>query len=67
MMPPFPNVPTQQQIAADAASRTIAMLPLYPQLTQCPEIPAYKTVDLVIIALFVVAIIIVIYIIIKKK
>ena len=67
MLPPYPNVPTQEQIAADAASRTIAMLPPYPQPTQCPEIPAYQTVDLVIIALVVVAIIIGIYIIIKKK
>ena len=67
MMPPFPNVPTQEQIAADAASRTIAMMPPYPQPTQCPEIPAYQTVDLVVIILVVVAIIIGIYLIIKKK
>ena len=67
MMPPFPNVPTQEQIAADAASRTIAMLPPYPQPTQCPEIPAYQTIDLAVIVLVIVGIIIGIYIIIKKK
>ncbi len=67
MMPPFPNVPTQEQIAADAASRTIAMLPSYPECNPCPEIPAYQTIDLVIIILVVVAIVIGLYAIIKKK
>jgi len=67
MLPPYPNVPTQEQIAADAASRTIAMLPPYPQPTQCPEIPAYQTIDLAVIVLVIVGIIIGIYIIIKKK
>ena len=67
MLPPYPNVPTQEQIAADAASRTIAMLPPYPTPYPPAEIPAYQTIDIVILALVVVAIIIGIYLVIKKK
>ena len=67
MMPQFPDVPTAEEIAADAAQRTINMLPQYPECNQCAEIPAYQTIDLVIIVLVVVAIIIGLYLIIKKK
>ena len=67
MMPPYPDVPTQEQIAADAAQRTIAMLPAYPAAPVIPDIPAYLTIDLAIIVLVVVGIAIGIYIIIKKK
>jgi hypothetical protein len=67
MMPQFPYVPTVEEIAADAAQRTINMLPPYPECNPCPEIPAYLTIDLVIIVLVVVAIIIGIYAIIRKK
>ena len=67
MLPPYPNVPTQEQVAADAAQRTIAMLPPYPTTYPPAEIPAYQTIDIVILALVVVAIIIGIYLVIKKK
>ncbi len=67
MMPQFPDVPTAEEIAADAASRTIAMLPQYPEPTACPEIPAYLTIDLVLIVLVVVVIILVLYCLLKKK
>ena len=67
MLPPYPDVPTQEAIADDAARRTIAMLPPYPQPTQCPEIPAYLTIDLVLIVLVVVGIVIGLYAILKKK
>ncbi len=67
MMPPFPDVPTQEAIADDAARRTIAMLPQYPTPYPPAEIPAYQTIDLVVIVLVVVAIVIGIYLIIKKK
>jgi hypothetical protein len=67
MLPSYPNVPTQEQIAADAAARTIAMLPPYPQPTQCPEMPAYLTIDLAVIVLVIVGILIGLYIIIKKQ
>jgi hypothetical protein len=66
MLPKYPDVPTADQIAADTASRTIAMLPQYPD-TACPTIPAYQTIDLVVIVLVVIAIIIGIYGLIKKK
>ena len=66
MMPQFPNVPTSEEIAADAAQRTINMLPQYPDTT-CPEIPAYLTIDLVLIVLVIVGIVIGLYAIIKKK
>jgi hypothetical protein len=67
MLPAYPDVPTQEAIADDAARRTIAMLPQYPTPYPPAEIPAYQTVDLVIIILAVVGIIIGIFIIIKKK
>jgi hypothetical protein len=67
MLPPYPDVPTQEQIADDAARRTIAMLPQYPTPYPPAEIPAYQTVDLVIIVLAIVGIAIGIYIVIKKK
>ncbi len=60
---PYPDVPTQEEIADDAARRTIAMLPE----NQYPETPAYQTIDLVLIVLVVIAIIIGLYSIIKKK
>jgi hypothetical protein len=67
MLPPYPDVPTQEQIAHDAASRTIAMLPQYPTPYPPAEIPAYQTIDLVIIVLAIVGIIIGIFIFIRKK
>jgi hypothetical protein len=67
MMPQFPDVPTQEAIAHDAATRTIAMLPQYPECDPCPAIPAYLMIDLVIIVLVVVVLIAVLYCIIKKQ
>jgi len=68
MMPAYPYVPTAEEVASDAASRTIAMLPAYPQCPSiCPEMPAYLTIDLVLIVLVVVAIVLVLYCILKKK
>ena len=63
---PYPDVPTQEEIADDAARRTIAMLPSYPEMPEY-QVPAYQTIDLVLIVLVVVAIIIGIYGVIKKK
>jgi len=67
MMPQFPYVPTAEEIASDAAQRTIAMMPQFPAATECPAIPAYLTIDLVIIAAVVVAIVIGLYGLIKKQ
>jgi len=67
MLPPYPDVPTQEQIAHDAATRTIAMLPQYPAPPEPTVIPAYQTIDLVIIILVVIAIIIGLYGIVKKQ
>jgi hypothetical protein len=68
MLPPYPDVPTQEAIADDAARRTIAMLPQYPQPQEIPAIPAYLTIDLVIIVLAVVGIVLGLYaVLIKKK
>ncbi len=67
MMPQFPYVPTAEEIAADAAQRTINMLPPYPQSNPCPEIPAYQTIDLVVIVLVVVVVVIGLYCCFMKK
>ncbi len=67
MLPPYPDVPTQEEIAADAAQRTINMLPPYPQPTECPEISAYTTVDIVVIILVVVVLVIGLYCCFIKK
>jgi hypothetical protein len=67
MLPPYPDVPTQEAIADDAARRTIAMLPPYPECNTSIDLPAYMTIDLVIIVLVVVAIVIGLYAILKKK
>jgi hypothetical protein len=67
MLPPYPDVPTQEDIADDAARRTIAMLPPYPEYNTSVDLPAYMTIDLVIIVLVVVAIVIGLYAILKKK
>jgi hypothetical protein len=67
MLPPYPDVPTQEQIADDAARRTIAMLPTYPTPYPPAEIPAYQTVDLVIILLVVVVLVIGLYCCFMKK
>jgi hypothetical protein len=68
MLPPYPNVPTSEEIAADAAQRTINMLPPYPDCpATCPEMPAYLTIDLAVIVLVIVGILIGLYIIIKKQ
>jgi hypothetical protein len=66
MMPQFPDVPTVEEIAHDAATRTIAMLPQYPDTT-CPEIPAYTTIELVIVILVVVVLVIGLYCCFLKK
>jgi hypothetical protein len=67
MMPQFPYVPTAEEIASDAATRTINMLPPYPECNTSVDLPAYMTVDLVLIVLVVVAIIIGLYGLLKKK
>ena len=67
MMPQFPYVPTAEEIAADAAQRTINMLPPYPECNPCPEIPAYQTIDLVVIILVVVVLVIGLYCCFMKK
>jgi hypothetical protein len=54
MLPPYPDVPTQEQVADDAARRTIAMLPAYPTT----EMPAYLTMDLVILLVAAVGVVI---------
>jgi hypothetical protein len=54
MLPPYPDVPTQEQVAHDAATRTIAMMPAYPTT----EMPAYLTIDLVILILAAVGVVI---------
>jgi len=66
-IPAYPDVPTAEEIAADAAQRTINMLPAYPESPEIPEIPAYLTIDLAIIAAVAIAIIIGLYAIIKKQ
>ena len=66
-MPAYPDVPTAEEIAADSAQRTINMLPAYPDTPDIPDIPAYLTIDLAIIAAVVIAIIIGLYGIIKKQ
>ncbi len=67
MMPKFPYVPTAEEVASDAASRTIAMMPQYPTPYPPAEIPAYMTIDLVLIVLVVVAIVIGLFGLLKKK
>ena len=67
MLPPYPDVPTQEQVAADAASRTIAMLPQIPTPYPPAEIPAYQTIDLVILVLAAVGIVLGLFAILKKK
>jgi outer membrane protein assembly factor BamB len=67
MMPQFPYVPTAEEVAADAASRTIAMLPPYPTPYPPAEIPAYQTIDLVVIVLVVVVLVIGLYCCFMKK
>jgi len=63
----FPDVPTAEEVAADAASRTIAMLPPYPECNVSVDMPAYLTIDLALIVLIVVAIVIGLYGLLKKK
>jgi len=69
MLPAYPDVPTAEEIAADAAQRTINMLPAYPTMPEIPDIPAYLTIDLAIIAAVAIAIIIgiVSYLALKKQ
>ena len=67
MLPPYPDVPTQEAIADDAARRTIAMLPQYPTPYPPAEIPAYQTIDLVIIVLVVVVLVIGLYCCLMRK
>ena len=67
MMPQYPDVPTQENVAHDAASRTIAMMPQFPEYPGPQEIPAYQTVDLVIIVLAVVGIILGLFAILRKQ
>jgi len=67
MLPKYPDVPTAEEIAAETAQRTINMLPQYPATPDIPDIPAYLTIDMAIIAAVVIAIIIGLYGIIKKQ
>jgi hypothetical protein len=61
MLPPYPDVPTQEQVADDAARRTIAMMPQYPTPYPPAEIPAYQTIDLVLLVVVVVIAVLVLY------
>ncbi|NVM24134.1 MAG: hypothetical protein HWN68_20440, partial [Desulfobacterales bacterium] len=61
--PEFPDVPT----ASEVAQETINRLPAYPEMPEIPEIPAYLTIDLVIIAAVVIGIIIGLYCVVKKQ
>jgi len=63
MLPAYPDVPT----ASEVAQETVNQLPAYPEMPESPEIPAYLTIDLVIIAAVAIAIIIGLYAIIKKQ
>jgi len=62
-LPAYPDVPS----ATEVAQETINQLPAYPEMPEIPEIPAYLTIDLAIIAAVAIAIIIGLYSIIKKQ
>jgi len=53
-LPAYPDVPSATQVAQE----TISQLPAYPEMPEIPEIPAYLTIDLVIIAAVAIAVII---------
>jgi len=61
--PEIPEIPTAENVAQE----TINRLPAYPEPAEIPEVPAYLTIDLVIIAAVAVAIIIGLYSIVKKQ
>jgi hypothetical protein len=61
-MPTYPQPPTANEIA----QATVSQMPAYPETT-CPDIPAYLTIDLVLIVLVVIGIIIGLYAIVKKQ
>jgi outer membrane protein assembly factor BamB len=64
-LPAYPDVPS----ATAVAQETISQLPAYPEMPEIPEIPAYLTIDLVIIVAVAIAIIIgiVSYLALKKQ
>jgi len=65
-LPAYPDVPT----ASEVAHETVSQMPAYPEMPEIPEIPdmpAYLTIDLAIIAAVVIAIIIGLYGIVKKQ
>jgi len=53
-LPAYPDVPS----ASEVAQETVNQMPAYPEMLDMPEIPAYLTIDLVIIAAVAIAIII---------
>jgi len=68
-LPAYPEVPDVPS-AEEVAQETINRLPAYPEMPEIPEIPeipAYLTIDLAIIAAVVIAIIIGLYGIVKKQ
>jgi len=62
-LPTYPEAPSAEAVAQE----TINKLPPYPEPPEIPEIPAYLTIDLAIIAAVAVAIIIGLYSIVKKQ
>jgi len=54
MLPAYPDVPTAEEVAHESATRTINMLPAYPTT----EMPAYLTIDLVILIVAAVGVVI---------
>jgi outer membrane protein assembly factor BamB len=61
-MPAYPDVPS----ASEVAQETVSQMPEY-QTAEIPDIPAYLTIDLVLLVLVIIGIIIGLYAIIKKK
>ena len=74
-IPAYPDVPTAEEIAADAAQRTINMLPKYADVPTASQVahetvnqmPAYLTMDLVVIILVVIVLIVGLYCCFVKK
>jgi len=53
-LPAYPDVPS----ATAVAQETISQLPAYPEMPEIPEIPAYLTIDLVILVIAAIGVII---------
>jgi len=53
-LPAYPDVPS----AAAVAQETISQLPAYPEMPDIPEIPAYLTIDLVILVIAAIGVVI---------